>query len=692
MCVPARFLPFRSNRTLTFINFGAGDDVSAEEKNFFCTLARDGAFPQMPELTANCHLYNKQTNRAGRFCCAMLLKQYGVSKTRYDKWKKIFDNPTKAFAETTHRPFALDSEAVEKVVQDTLALRRKHKPPNNKTMMKMLKEAALDTKKRRFEEQGKETAARLDDSNLGIRSKLGVISYLKDAGEMSQRKAKDLTTSREGALSCVQHVYGQGIVAAEYMGHLPAASKYNQDKTTFEYKPNSDNKMVWIVHDKNDQTPIASSEVTSTMSTFISWISLGAADGYIGDTVLLAQVDGIPEGEFFKSEVIGLTHSSETTKKGTIYYCKSRAGNAAMYKDMYTTSTFPQIDKRAKELEELTGSPVHSVLTSDGEAVALSSLAAVVAVAAMVFLHLMKLLAGGTSKVQPWDVCKIYESVKAGVKYINNNDINTSNAVLEHSMQQSIAALRAKYPGADTLKLTANKATQLIDAVGVIVWALKAKRYVTPEKMIQGWFESGLHCLRPDEKGYTPPLFPVVGHEALTVDIDKMIKATYVQVPRPEYQNMIDRAPAAMDYARANGRLTHAHMTDVLKIYRDPNVVYKDRDGLCITYAGATLISHAESILRNIEWKEAHKKPAPEDMEAAQVRKKAQALVDKTEKLAVRVAATKAKNDAEKARFAALSPAEKKQDKADKKIQRETAARQKEEANAAALEAARALL
>ena len=54
-------------------------------------------------------------------------------------------------------------------------------------------------------------------------------------------------------------------------------------------------------------------------------------------------------------------------------------------------------------------------------------------------------------------------------------------------------------------------------------------------------------------------------------------------------------------------------MTDVLKIYRDPNVEFRDRDTLCITYGGATLISHAEFILRNIEWKEAHKKPAPED-------------------------------------------------------------------------------
>ena len=68
-----------------------------------------------------------------------------------------------------------------------------------------------------------------------------------------------------------------------------------------------------------------------------------------------------------------------------------------------------------------------------------------------------------------------------------------------------------------------------------------------------------------------------------------------------------------MEFARANGRLTHAHMTDVLKIYRDPNVEFRDRDTLCITYGGATLISHAEFILRNIEWKEAHKKPAPED-------------------------------------------------------------------------------
>lgn len=108
----------------------------------------------MPKLTASCHLFNKQTKRTGRFCVAMLLKQYGVSKNRSDKWKKIFDNPTKAFAETNHRPFALDPEAVEKIVQGTIQLRKDHKPPNDTKMKDMLKEAALNTKKRRFEEQG----------------------------------------------------------------------------------------------------------------------------------------------------------------------------------------------------------------------------------------------------------------------------------------------------------------------------------------------------------------------------------------------------------------------------------------------------------------------------------------------------------------------------------------------------------
>jgi hypothetical protein len=71
------------------------------------------------------------------------------------------------------------------------------------------------------------------------------------------------------------------------------------------------------------------------------------AAGTIGDLIFIVQVDKVPEGLYYKVEIPGLSAGGTVDAKGYIYYCSTRAGNAALWINYFETIAIPNMAKNA---------------------------------------------------------------------------------------------------------------------------------------------------------------------------------------------------------------------------------------------------------------------------------------------------------------------------------------------------------
>ena len=75
---------------------------------------------------------------------------------------------------------------------------------------------------------------------------------------------------------------------------------------------------------------------------------LANSNGGTAPPAYLVTDKGIPEGKFIVREVLGLSADNIASGKGYLYFCSSRAGNAALCRDFCLTVVLPTIAASAQ--------------------------------------------------------------------------------------------------------------------------------------------------------------------------------------------------------------------------------------------------------------------------------------------------------------------------------------------------------
>ena len=107
----------------------------------------------------------------------------------------------------------------------------------------------------------------------------------------------------------------------------------------------------------------------AALNLLIKIFAMGNAGGGMAPLCCIVAIDQMPPDTFFKSRIKGMSHSMNADA-GWLYFCKSRGGCAAMWRDIFLDWLIPTIhasDEYYQDKHE-DGTPMCPFLHTDGEA------------------------------------------------------------------------------------------------------------------------------------------------------------------------------------------------------------------------------------------------------------------------------------------------------------------------------------
>ena len=438
--------------------------------------------------------------------------------------------------------------------------------------------------------------------------------------------------------------------------------------------------------------PIVSTEITFGTNLYIKFPWLLCASGSTGPIVLLLQWSTMPEEEFAFLPCAGITNTASDTATGYIMITRTRCGNYAAWRHLFSACILPYI-KLQKEVLDLG----ETNLTMDGEAGILSAVMelppadhpnrealtaqyggkTVIDEANEQELTMTKEGASRTIREQAADKCKEgFKGLKVELRRIARDDIDTSHPALEKRILKLLDSIVLQ-ERCETAVLPLADKTKYAKGICTVVYAMKNGGRLNPKDVARSFVLIGQHAKRVGEMGYEAPEIKVLGIENPSVDIGILLTNNMVDNTDAEIAQMVISFPEALKMWEKNGTLTRNEM-DYLKIPRLPDDDDSPpRDGLQLWRQGAVLLTCAATLARLAAFREARRPPTEEE----KAEKEAQALVlkglleaqDLIDKEAEKQAKKKKKTDAaavEKARKEALSKDELAAEKLENKQQK----------------------
>ena len=456
-----------------------------------------------------------------------------------------------------------------------------------------------------------------------------------------------------------------------------------------------------MVKDENEiLPPIVSTNITFETNLFIKFALLMCANGGIGPLVFVLQWETMPPEQFVCLRVPGLTNTTMAAQVGYILVTKTRCGNRASWKHLFSTIVLPHIKSHQEALGR-----TQSNLNLDGEAIILSAIMeadpsepapsgsndamipvepilpqrTVIDEANAQNLAMDKLGAGRTIREQAADGCKGgFRGTKSYMRKIVREEINYENLSLHARILKAFDEI-VRSPGCEDANLPMADKEKYADGLCMIVYAMKNSDALHPDVLANAFVLCGQHAKRVGEMDYEPPEFVVPGFLDPSVDIGKLLTNNMCDNTEEEMQQMIESFPAECALIRQHGTLTRAQM-DELKIPRldDDEPA---RDGLALWRQGATMLNSEHTLARLAVFRAERRELTEEEKEAkakedAEVKRlaDAQKLVSKATEGTARKRQKAEAAEAEKVRFASLSAEEQ---KAEKEAKKEAAAAKK---------------
>lgn len=307
------------------------------------------------------------------------------------------------------------------------------------------------------------------------------------------RSAQDLTPARLKALLDIRMSYRIACMYEAFSGHLPATHKWNADATTMVVHKPGQGSNVCYIPGPDALKKLDSSVVTNDLALLVKWVLMCNADGYTSPLVLIVTVNTMPEGKFFVHKTQGLSEKQAFRSAGWIYFCNSRAGNAALWQHWFLHVVLPTLSEAQAYFgeEDGSGAPLRMVFSTDGEAIIMKE-AFSPEVLAGFKAALIDYLKGGpsvSSHHQACDVGPMFRDVKCGVKYHTQACTDTTDRFLRRNLKDLFAQFTVEFP---SIVLPDGFQSRLISACEIIVYVMKSK-YFTCTKVQTGFEECGQH-------------------------------------------------------------------------------------------------------------------------------------------------------------------------------------------------------
>ena len=302
------------------------------------------------------------------------------------------------------------------------------------------------------------------------------------------------------------------------------------------------------------------------------------------------------------------------------------------------------------------GKPCRNFFSTDGEDIIISNGYSDIIRDAM-RSHLIdwgRVGASMTAIANSCDRAHTFRDTKRQSRIIRRNQIDISNEVLQRSMREAFAGLKAAYP---SINVTSGFIANIIEGTEVLVHAYK--HAMTPAEIRRSFKCCGQHCEPIPDKGN------------ITVDFTNLMAQCYTNFTSEEMTHMeAQTIPLALKI-QSHGTVTWKDM-DEAGIPKHVNSI--DRTNLTHIRHWSEIINHPDVVARYDE-EQLRKSPAEvqrkkDENEAskrqAQAVKLARSLLSKEAKAAQTKAKKAEERQTEKIRFAALSPAEQAREKKEK--------------------------
>lgn len=374
---------------------------------------------------------------------------------------------------------------------------------------------------------------------------------------------------------------------------LSSFYKFNMDPATIKVE---DTGLLSVIKKcKEDSMPLSNLDLPLDTCIFIKWIHLTSAGGEMSDIVLHIAIDALSDDDFHKEYVTGLTHNIGYEGGGWILFSKTRGGNKGLWTWYYQNICIPTINCAKNRHNcmlqhyvenELVDTPMHAVLSTDGESLALESAMDVNILENFnkSNIYYVKISASTSAIHQACDRAPTFRCVKAGMDYISRNGTVIDDVpILENSVFEAFDGLVKNYPNASISKAFKDK---VYHACLKLVWVFKNK-YLTEEHIKKGFSICGQHRVIPKNYVDTDP--SPQGLSYSSVDYKKIMAQCYYDIEESQLNTMITSLPQAINEIKSKGMLSEDFMNDqgIVK-----TVV--GRDKLVLNRQYATILSHPE--------------------------------------------------------------------------------------------------
>jgi hypothetical protein len=614
---------------------------------------------------------------------------FNLSKKKITMWFDAY-NKGRASQDVPGKPRALDEEAMEMVRHSVAAGRGTTN--GNRVNLTCAEVSACFTKGR------KDTAARNGKTILQIEdikplSKGSLYNY---SGEYDLRKAKAqvVVDARAKSAKDIRMVIAFAALMLKHYGPLPPWKKWNSDSYGLAIKPRGSGHQVYYLKrtaDADDHEAKYTREVLKSDAyqdgnmTFFKITVIGHADGEVGEMVCWVAVPGMPDGKTFIRKVLGFSHTGEISGSGWLVICSTRAGNPEAFKWLHKDFYCPTIRRCDEQYLDLPGGQMKPAFYIDGE---IGPCVAMNDPDVQKAYHdaqetVLKGIPMGTDLHQAWDATTFFMNMHQVVDKVARNAINVEHEGLTYNVNKVFQEFRREFPAVSVTKKFVDKT---IYGLQVAVYA--SQETLRRQKVRAGFQDTGQHIRKPNQPSYHHPGFDQLPF-GTTVDTHKMLSKC-TSVITNEQLDLIDNSMCELvSEVERIGTVTNAKM-DELGLPSLPPGEQSERENAPVWKCYPCNLTHPSQNEKVSLWRRGHD---PEELKKKRKREKELAEANKMlkkyeEKERAKEEATKKRQESAAAKeeerqlLARMTPAQKKDYKAQQAAQKATAGLQTAQAKA----------
>mmetsp|Transcript_33448 Transcript_33448/g.73683 ORF Transcript_33448/g.73683 Transcript_33448/m.73683 type:complete len:787 (-) Transcript_33448:812-3172(-) len=407
------------------------------------------------------------------------------------------------------------------------------------------------------------------------------------------RVGQDLTHARLLGVADWRSIYRIACMFSAFSGMIRGEYKWNADATTAIVSKDGTGRLVCWIPTGEERATLNDSTYSASLNVLVKWVHMNNAAGEMGPVTLVLTMPGMKEDDFFAKKVKGITGSPEIGSSGWIYFAKKRCGTGPMWKHWFLNVVIPTLVacRTFHDFKDECDKNMRMIFSTDGEACVLNEVFTpeVLAGFKAALVDYLKNGPSCSSKTQSADVSDNFRDWKTGLDYSTKNPekCNSYSLTLREALEEAFKELKEKHPH---ITLESEYKEKVVHVVEKVVWCLRNK-YVTAEKIAQGFIRCGQHVATAD---------PKKGES--TVDYQKMMNCHLnvgsKLITPAELDHMAEKAPEVMSEFRKPGGQCSDAFLDQLKIAKNPDAPL--RDGLTLCRQNCQVITADDTIANNL--------------------------------------------------------------------------------------------